>query len=443
MTASPSGFEAARQAFLDGVAHFQAGRLPEAERAFEASLATLPGRASTLLNLGATRLKLGRAQEALEALDEGLAREPGDADGHCHRGQALAALGRDAEALSAFDAALAAAPAHPAARLGKALALARAGRPGDVVTWLRPWLAAGDAPARAWMIQGQALQVLGRHAEALPAYDEAVRRDPALGEAWGHRGHLLKDLGRDDEARASLRRAIAAGGDVEVHRYALAALEGVDVPGASPEAYVRGLFDAYADDFDRHLVEGLRYRAHETVLQALSEELSPGRLPLGSALDLGCGTGLCGPGLARMARRVAGVDLSPTMLARATERGCYAELAQQDIAEHLEGTPERHDLVVATDVFIYVGALERVFAGLARVMQPGALFGFSVERADERTLGDSGFELRRSLRYAHGEGYLRRLAAAHGMTVCRVEPTTLRVEQGVPIEGLVVVMRRG
>jgi predicted TPR repeat methyltransferase len=443
MTAAPSGFEAARQAFLDGVAHFQTGRLSEAEKAFEASLAALPGRASTLLNLGATRLKLGRAQEALQALDEGLAREPADADGHCHRGQALAALGRDAEALAAFDSALAAASAHPAARLGKALALARAGRPADVVSWLRPWLASADAPARAWMIQGQALQVLGRHAEALPAYDEAVRRDPALGEAWGHRGHLLKDLGRDDEARASLRRAIAAGGDVEVHRYALAALEGVGVPGASPEAYVRGLFDGYAEDFERHLVEGLRYRAHETVLEALREACTGTSLPLASALDLGCGTGLCGPRLARMAMRVVGVDLSPTMLSRASTRGCYAELVQQDIAAHVERTPASHDLVVATDVFIYVGALERVFGGLVRVMRPGALFGFSVERADERTLGDAGFELRRSLRYAHGEGYLRRLAAAHGMTVCRIDATTLRVEQGVPIEGLVVVLRRG
>ena len=86
-------FEAARQAFLEGVAHFEAGRLAEAERAFEHSLLALPGRASTLLNLGATRLKMGCPLQALQALDEGLAQAPHDAEGHCHRGQALALLG--------------------------------------------------------------------------------------------------------------------------------------------------------------------------------------------------------------------------------------------------------------------------------------------------------------------------------------------------------------
>jgi len=212
------------------------------------------------------------------------------------------------------------------------------------------------------------------------------------------------------------------------------------MPASAPRSYVQSLFDRYAADFDQHLVGQLAYRAPEELAAGLARL---GRTHFRHALDLGCGTGLCGPGLARMALRVVGVDLSPTMLSRASTRGCYAELVQQDIAVHVERTPARHDLVVATDVFIYVGALERVFGGLARVMRPGALFGFSVERADERTLGDAGFELRRSLRYAHGEGYLRRLAAAHGMTVCRIDATTLRVEQGVPIEGLVVVLRRG
>ena len=435
-------FEAARQAFLEGVAHFEAGRLAEAERAFEHSLLALPGRASTLLNLGATRLKMGCPLQALQALDEGLAQAPHDAEGHCHRGQALALLGRDDEALAALDAALSVAPDHATARLEKALALGRTGRVEAVAALLGPWLEQGTAPARAWLLQGQALQVLGRHAEALPAYDEAVRRDPALGEAWGHRGHLLKDLGREDEARASLRRAIAAGGDVAVHRYTLAALEGTDVPASSPSAYVRGLFDGYAEDFDRHLLQGLRYRAHETVLQAVGRARSGAPAQADSALDLGCGTGLCGAGLAVLARRVTGVDLSPTMLAHARRRGCYAELVQADVADHLRQTPARHDIVVATDVFIYIGALEGVFAGVARVLGPGGLFGFSVARADERLLGSVGYALRRSLRYAHADGYLQHLARTHGLDVMCFDHETIRVEQGAPIAGRVVVLRR-
>ena len=94
------------------------------------------------------------------------------------------------------------------------------------------------------------------------------------------------------------------------------------------------------------------------------------------------------------------------------------------------------------------GELARLAAAAIAAVNPAVnavveTYPDRIDTLDERTLGDAGFELRRSLRYAHGEGYLRRLAAAHGMTVCRIDATTLRVEQGVPIEGLVVVLRRG
>ena len=62
-------FEKAKRHFVDGNAHFEAGRYEQAQASFEASLEHLPGRASTLTNLGATRIKLGRAQAALVALD--------------------------------------------------------------------------------------------------------------------------------------------------------------------------------------------------------------------------------------------------------------------------------------------------------------------------------------------------------------------------------------
>ena len=68
-----SSFDRARDLFLDGVAHYGAGRLQAADTAFTAALALVPGRASVLTNLGAVRLKLGRAQEAVELLQQALA----------------------------------------------------------------------------------------------------------------------------------------------------------------------------------------------------------------------------------------------------------------------------------------------------------------------------------------------------------------------------------
>ena len=202
---------------------------------------------------------------------------------------------------------------------------------------------------------------------------------------------------------------------------------------ASPADYVRGLFDHYADDFEPHLLDVLHYRAHADVVAAAAPLCAPLRT---SALDLGCGTGLCGPLLRPLAQRVHGVDLSPTMLERARLRGSYATLTQADIAEHLRSTPERHDLVVAADVFIYLGDLAPVFAGVRRVLAPDGVFAFSVES----TAAD-GFVLQPSLRYAHAEPYLRALAAEHGFAVASVQATTLREDQRRPIAGAVVCLR--
>ena len=96
-----SNFEQARQFFVQGLAHYQAGRFAEAERDFAASLALLPGRPSTLTNLGAARLKLGKFQEAADLLEEALAQEPDNAEALGHRATALAELGRQARSAGA------------------------------------------------------------------------------------------------------------------------------------------------------------------------------------------------------------------------------------------------------------------------------------------------------------------------------------------------------
>src|SRR5207248_233908 len=73
-------------------------------------------------------------------------------------------------------------------------------------------------------------------------------------------------------------------------------------------------------------------------------------------LDLGCGTGLCGALLRRWARTLVGVDLSPGMLEKARERGCYDRLEQGDLVAVMRTMPARSfDLIVATDVLIYIG----------------------------------------------------------------------------------------
>src|SRR6476620_3751599 len=117
MSQPPGTFEQARAFFVDGIAHYEAGRMDAAERAFAASLALVPTRVSTLTNLGAARLKLGRVEEAVAVLREALAQEPGNAEALGHLAAGLAELGRPGEALAAVGKAVQLNPANGAAWL--------------------------------------------------------------------------------------------------------------------------------------------------------------------------------------------------------------------------------------------------------------------------------------------------------------------------------------
>jgi len=389
--------EAARTAFFEGVSRYEAGDAAGAARCFEEALRLAPGRVSVLVNLGSARLKLGQAHAALEAFDAALAADPTLADAGYGRASAFSGLRRHVETLQALDQLLLHHAEHG---------------PG-------------------WLLRGQTLQMLDRHDESLGSYRRAVAAQPDLGLAWMLLGQRQAELGRDEEAAAAFERAIALGFEVDTNRYLLAALGRGPAPPSAPAAYVRALFDGYADDFETHLVGTLRYRAHEHVAQAALADMRSAT----SALDLGCGTGLCGALLRPHVQQLMGIDLSTTMVDAARRRGVYDELAQAELVEHLQMTPLRHDLVVCADTFIYLGDLAPAFAGVRRVLQDGGRFVFSVERADDAL----AYALTTQLRYAHSERYLRELAAAHGFTISSLRPVDLREEQGRAVGGLVVV----
>lgn len=426
-------FETARGLFIEGVRQFEAGQFAEAAKGFEAALELMPGRVSVLVNLGATQLKLAQPAQALATLDSALAADPQLPDAWCHRGVALGELGRDEQALASFDQALALDPGQVVARYQRAHALDRLGRHAEALNALDQLLKDQPDHAHAWMLHGQTLQSLHRHGEAGASYQQALALDADLGMAWSHLGHWLHDQGRLGEAAEAFSRALATGTEVAMNGYFLAAVTGRDAPPATPVAYVRALFDSYASDFEPHLLQTLRYRAHEQVVQA-AQAADP---PTGGALDLGCGTGLCGPLLRPGFWPLVGVDLSPTMLAAARSRGVYDELVQADIVDHLRHTPQRHALLVAADVFIYIGDLAPAMAAARRVLLPGGLLAFSVEAAGD----EEGYWLQPSFRYAHSERYLRGLAEAHGFDIVSLRPPALREEQQQPIAGLIACLR--
>ena len=405
MSAPPvqDAFEQAKKLFLEGLQAYAAGRFDAAEQCYQASLALLPGRVSTLINLAATQLKLGKAQQALASAGQVLAAEPDNAEAWFHKACALTQLNRHAEALAGYEQVL---------KLGV--------------------LPAGEP----WMRHGQTLQALDQPELALVSYERALAVDPSLAQAWSNRGGILREMKRNEEAAEAFRQAMAHGADPELLQYYLASVTAQAVPQTAPAHYVESLFDNYADEFDAHLVGVLGYSAHSTLVRHL-EALGCG--PFRSALDLGCGTGLCAPLLKPMTQRLSGVDLSSQMLDKARSLGLYDRLEQADIVDHLQHAEELYDLVTAADVFIYVGELERVFAALARSMEANGIFGFSAEWSGDEALD---FKLLPSLRFAHSERYLRALAARHGFELLQLVRAPIREDQREQIPGMFVYLAR-
>jgi predicted TPR repeat methyltransferase len=102
----------------------------------------------------------------------------------------------------------------------------------------------------------------------------------------------------------------------------------------------------------------------------------------------------------------------------------------------LQAQDSQFDLAIATDVFIYIGDLSRVFQGVRRALRENGLFCFSVE-----SVSDGDFVLRGTLRYAHSTGYLQGLAKQHDFIIEMMAPQIIRKDSGADIHGHHVVMR--
>ncbi|WP_169195110.1 methyltransferase domain-containing protein [Devosia sp. MC1541] len=215
-------------------------------------------------------------------------------------------------------------------------------------------------------------------------------------------------------------------------RHMLSALSDARQPDRT---YVTNLFDSYAPMFDQHLTGALHYRIPEIVAEAVTPYS-----PFASVLDLGCGTGLIAEALKGKYAAIDGVDLSPRMIEKATERGLYRTLTTGDCVDALKASAElasSYDLIAALDLLIYIGPAEDLFQAVAAKLSPKGLFVFTTEAAD-----DTGIIIRSSGRFAHSSQYIRSCLAANGLAVLDQQHHTIRLEHEKPIPGEVYICRR-
>ena len=250
----------------------------------------------------------------------------------------------------------------------------------------------------------------------------------------------LEKAGEFDKAAGAYQKVLEL--DPEDHGGAavrLASMGRGETPPKAPDAYVETLFDQHAAAFEAILVDQLEYCVPLMVPDRIK---ALGLGPFQKLLDLGCGTGLTGGALRDICEEMVGLDLSENMVEIAHEKDLYETLYVAEAADFLEDNEDGpFDIVTATDVLPYIGFLEELFFGVADNMETGGLFFFSSETLPAEVMGERDFMVGPHQRFAHAEGYVRKTLAAAGFEVVEVEEITVRLEDGAPIPGHLVVAR--
>jgi len=437
---SPDQLSPADQKILKlAVQHHNAGRLSEADSLYRRVLQADPNQPNALHLLGVIAHQIGKSDIAADLIKKSLVIKPDVAEAHCDLGAALHELGRLDGAVASYRKALKIKPDVAEAHSNLGNACKELGRLEEAVESCQKAVAIKPQFAVAHSILGDALRKLGRLEEAVTSCEKALSIKPGYVEAsitlsQTLYGISVKDAGRARELAAHFIQAFPE--DELLRR----GISGIAETGAcSTEAdrlYSTIIFDNFARTFDDTLAD-LHYDMPEKLARAACPDDGGAGLDI---LDAGCGTGLCGVHLKSHARHLVGVDLSTNMLAGARAKKLYDSLVEADLVSFMEDNPESFDLVLSADVLIYIGEIAPLAQAAYLALRPGGVCAVSVESLDDEV--GVPYLLSPSGRYQQTGQYVRETFTAAGFTVDPLQETPVRLENTVPIPGLIVLARK-
>jgi len=293
---------------------------------------------------------------------------------------------------------------------------------------------------------GKVLIRAGNLDDAEVAYNRSMEIETEHPETYFNLGKLYNDRNDPERSKEYFTKALSM--DIAKHmenpdefilavKYFLSNLEDPELFNEDKKAFVADLFDGYAEKFDTHLVKSLQYKTPQIINKLLSSHIVNKD---SNTLDLGCGTGLCCEYLKSFSNKITGIDLSSKMIDKAHKTNCYDKLFVGEITEVVNQLNKPFDLIVAADVFVYIGSLEDIFEACNKKMRLDSYFIFSTEHLSDSLEGD--FKLLDSGRYKHSTKYLDQLKRKYGFTLIEHFFCVLRKENGKDVNGCISVLKK-
>ncbi len=419
--------------YNQGVLLLKLGDLSAARAALEKALALSPKNPAIYGQMAQIYLQEAQYPLATEYLEKRLDLQPSHIESWHYLGVAYFALNKLKEAAHSFEQVLQLTHRHPECYEHLAIVYLKLDDKEKSLTYFLRQLEVKPT-ANAAFNTGVLLIEKGRHRDAIEYLKYAVSLDPLHLPAHLNLGVEYLKLQQPNEALHHYQLAAAIKPDDPEIQHILSALTQQRTPDKAPAEYLKNLFDQYAEYYDKHLTESLHYRVPQQ-LHAAIYQIAQDEQPEWTILDLGCGTGLCGELFKEFAAKLIGIDISQEMVSVAKTKNIYDELHVADIEKALDDY-RNVDLIVAADVFTYIGELSPIFRKVKQTLKPNGFFTFSVEKTIK-----SPFELQPSIRYAHARDYIEALAAEYHFQILRLEEMRLRMQKDTPVIGYLAVLK--
>jgi len=419
-----------------GIRLHQRGQLADAEKIYGRVLRKDPNNVNALNFLGVLSQQRGDAPRGISLLEKCIQLDPQYADAYQNLVRMLLDQGDYERALLFSEGLISLSPYSAEAFISHGVCNEKLGRYTEARDSLEKGLQLDATHIRARFKLASVLRELGEANAAIEHYRAVLQADPTFEVAYESLGLLLYKQGEIDGMADIYRRWLNEfpGNARAAHLYA--SCSDVPAPERASDAYVADVFDSFADTFDKSLSD-LNYQAPQLVADALDASSRGNSLDI---LDVGCGTGLCGPLIYQFAARLVGVDLSSRMLEKAKLLDIYDELHKMELVSFMRSTAENFDCVISADTLVYFGDVQPVFAAVVEVLNPGGEFIFTVEMLE----ASSGQEYRLNPhgRYSHSSLYIDRSIIISGLKLERIDEVVFRKEGDQDVIGLLIIAHK-